>query len=124
YLDVDRFPYSDRSGQLARYFAEKYQPRRPDAILAEGSPALRFVMERLHGLFPDVPVVYGAAFEPVVDFSSLPTNVIGRRQLLPFASTYSLARALQPDAERVVVVGGASPTDSLVTAEARRQITP
>ena len=124
YLDVDRFAYSDRSGQLARYFAEKYQPRRPDAILAEGSPALRFVMERLHGLFPDVPVVYGAAFEPVVDFSSLPANVIGRRQLVPFASTYSLARALEPDAERVMVVSGASPTDSLVAAEARRQITP
>ena len=124
YLDVDRFPYSDRSAQLARYLAEKYQRRRPDAILTEGLPALRFVMEHLHGLFPDVPVVYGAAFEPVVDFSSLPANVIGRRQLVPFASTYSLARALQPDAERVVVVGGASPTDSLLTAEARRQITP
>ena len=124
YLDVDRFPYSDRSVQLARYFAEKYQRRRPDAILTEGSPALRFVVEHLHGLFTDVPVVYGAAFEPVVDFSSLPANVIGRRQLVPFASTYSLARALQPDAERVVVIGGASPTDSLLTAEARRQITP
>jgi len=124
YLDVDRFPYSTHSVQLTRYFAEKYQRFRPDAILAEGSPALRFVVDRLRGLFPDVPVVYGGTFEPVVDFSSLPANVVGRRQPLPFASAYSLARALQPDAERVVVVGGASPTDSLLIAEARRQITP
>jgi len=36
YLDVDRFPYSTRSIQLTRYFEEKYQRFRPDAILAEG----------------------------------------------------------------------------------------
>jgi C4-dicarboxylate-specific signal transduction histidine kinase len=41
---------------------------------------------------------------------------------LPFAATYALARALQPDVRNVVVVGGAS--DSLIGAEARRQLTP
>ena len=124
YLDVDRFPYSTRSEQLTRYLAEKYQRFRPDAIVAEGAPALRFALDRLRDLFPDVPVVFGGAFEPIVDFSSLPANVVGRREQLPYAATYSLARALQPDAERVVVVGGASRNDSLLIAEARRQITP
>ena len=124
YLDVDRFPYAAGSARLARYLAQKYQRFRPDAIMAEGTPALRFTLDHLLALFPDVPVVYGGAFEPIVDFSTLPANVVGRRQPLPFASTYSLAHALQPDAERVVVFGGASPTDSLLVAEARRQITP
>jgi len=124
YLDVDRFPYSARSVQLTRYFEEKYQRFRPDAIVAEGAPALRFALDRLRGLFPDVPIVFGGAFEPIVDFSSLPANVIGRREQLPYAATYLLARALEPDAERVVVVGGASRNDSLLIAEARRQITP
>jgi len=123
YLDVDRFSDPARSAQLARYFAEKYQFR-PDAIVAEGAPALRFVMDRLLGLFPGVPVVYGGTFEPVIDYSSLPGNVVGRRQPLPYASTYTLARAIQPRAEHVVLVGGASPNDSLLINEARRQITP
>ena len=124
YLDLNRFPDFDRSPQLARYFAEKYRGFRPDAIVAEGTPALRFATERLSSLFPGVPIVYGQAFEPVVDFSALPANVTGRRQPLPFASTYSLARALQPDAERVVVVGGASEMDSLLLSVALREITP
>ena len=47
YLDLNRFPDLDRSPQLARYFAEKYQGFRPDAIVAEGTPALRFATERL-----------------------------------------------------------------------------
>ena len=68
--------------------------------------------------------MYGSAFEPIVDFSALPANVTGRRQPLAFVSTYSLARALQPDAERVVVVSGASAMDSLLLSVALRQITP
>ncbi len=124
YLDLNRFPDFDRSPQLARYFAEKYQGFRPDAIVAEGTPALRFATERLNSLFPGVPIVYGQAFEPSVDFSALPANVTGRRQPVPFVSTYSLARALQPDAKRVVVVGGASGMDSLLLSVALREITP
>src|SRR6188472_2820675 len=124
YLDLDRFPGPDRSPQLARYYAEKYHDFRPDAIVTEGTRALRFATERLSSLFPGVPIVYGVTFEPGVDFSGLPANVTGRRQPLPFVSTYSLARALQPDAERVVVVGGASQMDSLLLSVALREITP
>jgi signal transduction histidine kinase len=124
YLDANRFPDRDRSPGFVRYFAAKYQGFRPDAIVAEGTPALRFATERLSSLFPNVPIVYGQAFEPSIDFSALPAHVTGRRQPLPFGSTYSLARALQPDAERVVLVAGASEMDSLLLSVALRQITP
>jgi signal transduction histidine kinase len=124
HLEADRLPSATRPEQITRYFADKYRGFRPDAILVEGTPGLKFIVEQLLGVFPNVPVVYGGAFEPILDFASLPANVVGRRQLLPFASTYTLARALQPDAQRVLLVGGSSPTDSLLVAEARRQITP
>jgi len=122
FLDLDRFPDPARRPQLARGLTEKYRGFRPDAIVVEGASALQFVVDQLPGLFPGVPVVYGAVFEPIVDLSSLPVNVVGRRQPLPFAATYTLAHALQPDAEHVVVVSGVS--DSLIGLEARRQITP
>jgi signal transduction histidine kinase len=124
YLDLDRFPDPDRSPQLARYFAEKYQGFRPDAIVTEGTRALRFATERLSSLFPGVPIVYGVTFEPGVDFSALPPNVTGRRQPLPYVSTYSLARSLQPDANRVVLVSGAGRQDSLLLSVALREIRP
>ena len=124
YLDLDRFPGPDRSPQLARYYAEKYHDFRPDAIVTEGTRALRFATERLSSLFPGVPIVYGVTFEPGVDFSALPTNVTGRRQPLPYVSTYSLARALQPDANRVVLVSGAGRQDSLLLTVALREIRP
>ncbi len=72
YLDTNRFPGRDRSLEFARYFAAKYQGFRPDAIVAQGTPALRFATERLSSLFPGVPIVYGQAFEPGLDFSALP----------------------------------------------------
>ncbi len=124
FLDLDRFHDPDRSLQLARYFAEKYQGFRPDAIVAEGAQALRFATDRLTTLFPGVPIVYGLVFEPIINFSALPANVTGRRQPLPFAQTFSLARALQPDAERVVVLGGASAMDSVILSHGLRSITP
>src|SRR3954466_14175456 len=124
YLDLDRFPGPNRLPQLARYFAEKYQGSRPDAIVTEGARALQFATERLTRVFPAVPIVYGAAFEPIVDFSTLPSNVTGRRQPLPFVSTYLLARELQPTAERVVVVSGAGAQDSTLLSVALREIRP
>jgi C4-dicarboxylate-specific signal transduction histidine kinase len=123
-LDLDRFPEPERLPQLARYLSEKYREFSFDAVVAEGSLALRFTMEHLSDLFPGVPVVYGLAFEPVVDFSALPAHVTGSRLPLPFTQTLAMARALQPDAERVVLVGGAAPLDSVMLSAALREITP
>jgi signal transduction histidine kinase len=124
FLDLDRFHDPGRAPQLARYFAEKYQRFRPDAIVAEGAQALRFVTDRLTTLFPGVPIVYGLVFEPIINFSALPANVTGTRLPLPFAQTFSLARALQPDAERVVVLGGASAMDSVMLSAGLSSIRP
>ena len=124
YLDLDRFNDPDRPAQLARYFAEKYQGFTPDAIVAEGSQALRFAADHLTTLFPGVPIVYGLVFEPIVDFSTLPPNITGRRQPLPFEQTFAMARALQPEARRVVLLAGASATDSAVVATGVREIAP
>ena len=123
-LDLDRFPENAHREELVNYIVEKYRGFRFDAILTEGTRALQFATEQVSARFPSVPIVYGFAFEPEVDFSALPKNVTGRHHLLPFAATLELARALQPDAERVVLVAGTSPTDSLLLATAVRDLTP
>jgi C4-dicarboxylate-specific signal transduction histidine kinase len=123
-LDFDRFGTRENWEQFAAYVASKYRGFPIDAVVAHGSMALLFAAERLPEVFPDVPIVYGAVFEPVVDFAALPSNVTGRRIDLPYAETFALARGLQPDAKRVVIVAGASVMDSLMAASAVRDVRP
>ena len=111
-LDLDRLGDRQRWPNFASYVAKKYRGFRIDAVIAEGSTALQFAVERFDEIFPGVPIVYGIAFEPVVDFAALPANVTGRRIPLPIAETFALARRLQPDAKRVVIVTGAAAMDS------------
>ena len=123
-LDLDRFGLHERWLPLARYITEKYRGLRVDLIVAEGSMALRFATERLSTVFPGIPVVYGLAFEPVVNFDSLPPHVTGSRLPLPFTATLALARSLQPDAERLVLVGGSAALDSVLFRAAVQTLTP
>jgi hypothetical protein len=123
-LDSDRFGNRENWEQFGAYITNKYRGFRIDAVVAHGSMALQFAVEKLGGVFPEVPIVYGAVFEPVVDFAALPANVTGRRIVLPFVETFTLARRLQPDAKRVVIVAGASAMDSVLAAVAVHDLTP
>jgi signal transduction histidine kinase len=124
YLETDRFDDSSHLVAMSRHVSDKYRDFRPDAIVAEGTEALQFTLDHLGGLFPRVPIVYGNAYEPILDFNALPEHVTGIRLPLPFAETFALARALQPEAKRVVVVAGAARKDSLLAREAVAQLTP
>jgi signal transduction histidine kinase len=123
-LDLDRFPENARREHLVDDIAEKYRGLRFDAIVTDGARALRFAIERVRDRFPNIPIVYGAAFEPVIDYAALPAKVTGRHHRVPYAATLELARALQPDANSVVIVAGASPNDSLMLGTAVRDLTP
>lgn len=124
FLDLDRFSAPSRQSQLGRYFADKYSGFRLDAIVAVGTPALTFAAARLNTLFPGVPVVAALVINETVDTASLPANVTGRLKRLSYDQTLMLARRLQPDVRRVVVVSGASAYDSAVTRAVLREIAP
>ena len=123
-LDFLRFPELEQSPGTATFLRQKYHGREFSAILVTGSRTLRFAMTRLKDVFPGVPIVYGLAFEPVVDADALPSHVTGRWQPLPYASTLSLAKRLQPDAERVILISGTSAMDSVMFAQAVSDLTP
>jgi signal transduction histidine kinase len=112
-LDLDRFTGRDHSSSLTEYFAEKYQNSDIDVIVPVGSRALQFAVGHLGEVLPNVPVVFALCAAPQTDLASLPKHVTGR--LSPasrFAPTLWMARRLQPDAERIVVIGGSAPADS------------
>jgi signal transduction histidine kinase len=109
---------------LAARIKSKYHGIPFDAIVTEGSRALEFAVNRLHRAHPIIPILYGAAYEPTTDVNGLPANVIGRRTPLPFAKTFQLARTLQPDANRVVLVVGSTPLDSTLIDYAVHEVSP
>ena len=67
-LDLERFPENEGREELVNYIVEKYRGFGFDAILAEGTRALKFATEQMSSQFPGIPIVYGLAFEPVIDF--------------------------------------------------------
>jgi signal transduction histidine kinase/ABC-type uncharacterized transport system substrate-binding protein len=119
-LDLDRFTGYERSSPLILYFDNKYRGFGIDVVVPIGSRALQFAIEQLNGILPNVPVVFALNAATETKPAQLPANVTGR--LVPasrFAPTLAMARRLQPDAERVFVIGGASGPDSSAVAAAK-----
>jgi len=116
-LDLDRFATTERVSHLARYFEDKYRGFAIDAVVPIGGRALEFASDYLGGVLPGAPVVFALAAVPQTNPSALPSNVTGRLAVASrFEPTLSMALGLQPDAGQVVVIGGASPVDSVSVA--------
>jgi signal transduction histidine kinase len=112
-LDIDRLFDRERSGPLVRYLADKYNHLDVDVVVPVGGRALTFAITQLRTVLGNVPIVFALCAAPQTNPSALSSNVTGR--LAPasrFVPTVMMARRLQPDAERIVVVGGAGPADS------------
>jgi signal transduction histidine kinase len=123
-LDFDRFPDRGRWPMLARAIAAKHGKNPPAAIVTEGSAGLQFAVDHLRASFPNTPIIYAITFDPIIDYSTLPPNVTGRRQKTGFAETLLLAKRLQPDAEHVALIGGASMLDSAMFNAAVSELRP
>src|SRR5437763_709554 len=112
-LDFDRFAGSEHASSLAGYFEHKYRRFGIDVVVAVGGRALTFAVDRLGNVLPNVPIVFALCAAPQTNPAAQPANVTGRIAAASrFGPTLSMARHLQPDAERVVVIGGAGAADS------------
>jgi len=116
-LDFDRFAGREQSPALADYLDEKYRRHGIDVVVPVGGRALRFAIDRLSHVLPKVPIVFALCAAPQTDTTSLPANVTGRiSSPSRFTPTLWMARRLQPDAERIVVVSGGGKADSISVA--------
>ena len=122
-LDLDRFAGRELSSPLIEYFDDKYRGFGIDVVVPVGVLALKFAVDQLDDVLSHVPIVFALCIEPQVQPSTLPGNVTGRlASASRFTPTLSMARNLQPDAERVVVIGGAGTFDSLSVSAAVRAV--
>jgi signal transduction histidine kinase len=109
-LDGFRFGAEDLTPEFLALIRKKYANQRIDLVIGLGNHAANFAVRYHDQVWPGVPVL----------LSSIPDEWYGKHPLpagfarVPFqidmAKTLDIAERLQPDAHRLVVVGGATDT--------------
>ena len=111
YLDNVRFPEPENQERLAAHFAAKYVHVNIDVAIALGPNALKFLLDRRDQILRGAPLVFGAVSKDILTSTSFPENATGVVSQHDAAKTIELARRLQPDAERIVVISGSGAFD-------------
>jgi len=112
YESVDTARFGDTPGtEVAELYAHKYRDTRIDAVVLVTEPAAEFYLRFRDRLWPSAPVVVhtvSPAFAAQLPAAPWLTGLTTREDA---AGTLRIAQALQPDARRVLVVGGVAPFD-------------
>jgi signal transduction histidine kinase len=122
YRDGERFAGPEQDRRFAEEILGKYAGLPLDAVLTFGPGALAFAAETADAFAPDAPVAFGAVAEDQRAGVAFPTTFTGVVAAFDVAGTVRLARSLQPDARRVVVLSGAAPFDRNWQASARETL--
>jgi signal transduction histidine kinase len=112
YESVDTARFGGTPGpEVAELYARKYRDTRIDVVVLVTEPAAEFYLRYRDRLWPHAPVVVhtvSPAFAEQLPPAPWLTGLTTREDA---AGTLRIAQALQPDARRVLVVGGVAPFD-------------
>ena len=118
-LDSQRFAMEPLEPELVALLAKKYSALHIEVVVAVSRTALDFFVRHGERIWPGARVVYvgflGYEFGP----SGLPPGASAVVSILDVAGTIDIARRLQPDARRIVLVGGVSEIDRQAERQAR-----
>jgi signal transduction histidine kinase len=118
-LDLARANDPDYRRALQGWLSTRYSSAPPDAIVAVGDGAARFILDS--GLWPTTPIVFGLVEGESPLLRALPARITGVVDDFPIAQTVELALRLLPDTRRLVLVGGASAADAAFSLSLRRE---
>jgi PAS domain S-box-containing protein len=122
YMDTVLFPEPEDQQLYRDFIIRKYQGRRPNVIIAVGSPAVKFMMETHRSAFPGVPVVFCYPNVLVDNPLNLDPETTAVEGDLSPAPTIDAALRLLPDTSQLVVVTGVSPSDRHYQAMIKEQL--
>ena len=121
-LDSQRFAMERLEPELVALLAKKYSALHIEVVVAVSRTALDFFVQHGERIWPGARVVYvgflGYEFKP----SALPPGASAVLSILDVAGTIDIARRLQPDAHRIVVVCGVSEIDKQAERQAREAL--
>jgi len=110
--------------ELADLLAKKYEGTRIDAVVLIAEPAANFYLRFRDRLWPNVPVIVHSVVQSSADHIASTPGLTVLPARTDYAGTLRIARALQPRATRMLVVGGTSPADELQLATVRATLGP
>ncbi|WP_116609934.1 sensor histidine kinase [Paraburkholderia unamae] len=110
-LDGFRFGAEDLTPEFLALMKKKYADQRVDLVVGIGNHAADFALKYHAQLWPGAPVLLTSVPEKWFEQNPLPAGFARVPFPIDVAKTLAIAEALQPDANRLVVVGGTSDTD-------------
>jgi signal transduction histidine kinase len=119
-LDAQRFAFGDFEQEFRALLAKKYTGLKIDLIVAVTKPALDFADRHGNDLWPGAQILFHSIPTYLLDGLVLSERTKGVREGRDIGRTLDLARRLQPDAQRILVVAGESDYDKDFAEETRR----
>jgi PAS domain S-box-containing protein len=120
-MDLDRFTGDPYRQHLLDFYRQKYTNRKFDLIMAVVVTGLSDLLKDIKELFPGTPIVFATLDRKAVEGWNLGPDITGVSGKFAFKKGLDLALSLQPNTQRVVVIGGAAASDQVFIAEARRE---
>jgi signal transduction histidine kinase len=106
-LDGLRLPGTADENEFVALLLKRYAEIPPDLIVVHG-PMEDFVARQRATLWPGTPLMVASQFAGPLSKAGYPEGIPGTSVSFDAARTLDIALRLQPDAKRVVVVGGSS----------------
>ncbi len=119
YMDAARFPEPDDFARFKSGIVAKYAALPLDVVMPLGQDALNFMLANRSEIAPRVPIVFAAVDAQDASRASSQPGVGGLISHFDVRRTVELARQLQPDARRLVVMTGSAVFDRSWEATAR-----
>jgi signal transduction histidine kinase len=122
-LDAQRFAVETLEPELLALLTKKYRALPIDVVVTVTKPAFDFHLRHGQQLWPGARLVFHGLPDPGNELPAVPPNAFGLVNRDDFGGTLDLARRLQPNARRILVISGVSPLD-LELEQRARQIVP
>jgi PAS domain S-box-containing protein len=119
-LDLLRFPNENYRRIFSEYLTAKYAEFPPDLVILVFVGNLGISGKVLPQLFPSAPIIVAGFTEENLQANQFDTRVSGVAQRINPEATLELIARLQPDVNRVVVIGGTAEVDRQVTQRVKQ----
>lgn len=118
-LDAQRFPMEVMESEYLALLRKKYRALHVDVVVAVAQPAFDFFVRHGSELWPGARLVIHSVPSAAIETAGMPPNALRVAARRDFGGTLDIARRLQPDARRILVVSGVSELDARLEREAR-----
>jgi PAS domain S-box-containing protein len=118
-LDLVRFPSENYRRIFSEYLTAKYAEFPPDLVILVFVGNLGISGKLLPQLFPNAPIIVAGFTEENLQANQFDNRMSGVAQRIDPQATLELIGRLQPDVNRIVVIGGTAEVDRQVTQKVR-----